>query len=230
MMTLPLSRGLRSIQVSHSHTLHRVESSTFVHSKGREGSFLQVWLKPRVIPGDNQAVGIGGKAKVLGKVEMPSGMGGVIGRVKYTVVDSPGVPPLTLVSLLKQFGDVIDLNNNMMDLKNIETTTSLRALPSGNVAHKLTEFAPGGWKAPTPEQTELFQVRTDVFRLVTLPGEFRPRSRKQCTGFSSGFVYTVRDCSHPLPFHQHNHDRCVEYVVSNDSSSGDELAQEPSNL
>ena len=27
-------------------------------------------------------------------------------------------------------------------------------------------------KGPTLEQTELFQVRTDVFRLLTLPGEF----------------------------------------------------------
>ena len=47
---------------------------------------------------------------MLGKVEMPSGMGGVNGKVKYTVVDSPGVPPLTPVSLLKQVGAVIDLN------------------------------------------------------------------------------------------------------------------------
>ena len=60
---------------------------------------------------------------------MPSGMGGVNGIVKYTVVDSPGVPPLTPVSLLKQVGAVIDLNSNTMDLKKIETTTTLRALP-----------------------------------------------------------------------------------------------------
>ena len=97
---------------------------------------------------------------MLGKVEMPSGMGGVNGIVKYTVVDSPGVPPLTPVSLLKQVGAVIDLNSNTMDLKKIETTTTLRTLPSGHVAHKLTEFAPGGWKAPTLEQTDLFQVKT----------------------------------------------------------------------
>ena len=80
-----------------------------------------------------------------------------------------------------------------MDLKKIDTTTNLRALPSGHVAHKLTEFAPGGWKAPTPEQTELFQVRTDVFRPVTLPREFKPRPRRQSAGFSSCFVNTVRD-------------------------------------
>ena len=127
---------------------------------------------------------------------MPSGMGGINGVVKYPVADSPGVPPLTLVSLLKQVGAVIDLNSNTIDLKKIETTTTLRAWPSGHVAHELTEFASGGWKAPTLEQTELFQVRTDVFRPVKLPGEFKPRSSKQCAGFSCDFVYTVRDRSH----------------------------------
>ena len=150
--------------------------------KAEEALFHKFGLKPRVIPGDNQAVGIGGKAKVLGKVEMSSRMGAVNGIVNYTVVDSPGVPPLTPVSLLKQVGAVIDLNSNTMDLKKIETTTTLRALP----------FAPGGWKAPTLEQT-VCQVRTDVFRPVTLLGEFKPSSSKQCAGFSSGFVHTVRD-------------------------------------
>ena len=57
--------------------------------KAEEALFHKFGLKPRVIPGDNQAVDIGGRAKVLGKVEMPSGMGGVSGTVKCTVVDSP---------------------------------------------------------------------------------------------------------------------------------------------
>ena len=91
------------------------------------------------------------------------------------------------------------LNSNTMDLRKIETTTSLRALLSGHVAYKLTEFAAGGWRAPTLEQMKLFQVRTDVSRPVTLPGEFKPRSSKQCSGFSSGFVYTVRDRSRLSP-------------------------------
>ena len=160
---------------------------------------------------------------------MPSRTGGVSGIVKYTVIDSPGVPRLTPLSLLEQVGAVIGLNNNMMELKKIETTTSLRVLPSGRVDHKLTEFAPGGWKAPTPELTELFQVRTEEFRPVSLSGEFRPRPREQCAGFSSGFVYTVRDCSHLSPFHhQRDHDLCVDDTVSTDLPSGDELAQEPS--
>ena len=61
-------------------------------------------------------MGIGRKAKVFGKVEMPSGMRGVNGVVRYTAVDSSGVPPSTPVSLLKQVGAVIDLNNNTMDI------------------------------------------------------------------------------------------------------------------
>ena len=162
---------------------------------------------------------------------MLSGMGGVNGIVKYTVVDSPGVPPLTPVSLLKQVGAVIDLNSNTMDLKKIETTTTLRGLPSGHVAHKLTEFAPGCGKAPTPEQIELFQVRTDVFRPVTLPGEFKPGPSKQCAGFSSGFDDTVRDQSHLSPsHHQHDPDLCVGDTMSSDHFSYDQLAQGTSNF
>ena len=197
--------------------------------KAEEALFHKFGLKPRVIPGDNQAVGIGGRAKVLGKVEMPSGTGGANGNVKYTVVDSPGVPPLTPVSLLKQVGAVIDLNSNTMDLKKIETTTTLRTLPSGHVAHKLTEFAPGGWKAPTLEQTDLFQVKTDAFRPVTLPGEIKSRSSKQCVGFSSGFVYTVGNLSYPNPsHHQHDPDLCIDDAMSSDLLFDDQFAQRTS--
>ena len=112
-----------------------------------------------------------------------------------------------------------------MDLKKIETTTTFRALQNGHVAHKLTEFAPGGWKSPTQEQTELLQVRTDVFCPVTLPGEFKSRSSEQCAGFSSGFVYPVRDRSHLSPsHHQHDPDLCVDDTVSCDLFSDDQLA------
>ena len=183
--------------------------------KAEKALFHKFGLKQRVIPGDNQAVGTGGKAKVLGKVEMPSG--------------SPGAPPLTPVSLLKQVGAVIDLNSNTMDLKKIETTTTLRTLPSGHVAHKLTEFAPGGWKAPTLGQTDLFQVKTDAFRPVTLPGEIKSRSSTQCVGFSSGFVYTVRDQSYPIQsHHQQDPDLCIDDAMSSDLLFDDQLAQRTS--
>ena len=40
--------------------------------KAEEALFYKFGLKPRVINGNNQAVGVGGKAKVLGKVESQS--------------------------------------------------------------------------------------------------------------------------------------------------------------
>ena len=104
-------------------------------------------------------------------------------------------------------------------------------MPSGHVAHKLTEFAPGGWKAPTREQTGLFQVRTDVFRPVTLRGEIKSRSSKQCVGFSSGFVYTVRDRPYPTPsHHQHDPDLCVDDAMSSGLLFDDQMAQRTSGL
>ena len=69
-MTLPLSWGLRSIQVSHWLTqLHRVESSTFVRF-GRPKRLSSTSLDSNhvsFLATTKQAVGIGGKAKVLGE-------------------------------------------------------------------------------------------------------------------------------------------------------------------
>ena len=62
-------------------------------------------------------------------------------------------------------------------------------------------------------------MRTGVFRPVTLHGETKLRSRKQCAGFSSVFVHTVRDRSHLSPsHHQHDPDLCV------DDTAGEEQA------
>ena len=87
-------------------------------------------------------------------------------------MDSAAVRLLTPVSLLRQVGAEIDLNNNTMELKKIGATTALRILPTGHVAHKLIEFGSGGWKAPTLGQTKLFQARSHVSRPVILPREF----------------------------------------------------------
>ena len=138
-------------------------------------------------------------------------------------------PALSPVPLLKQVGAVTDLNNNTMELKKIETTTSLRVLPIGHVAHKLTEFAPGGWKAPTLEQTKLFQARLDDFRPVVLPGESRQRRQYQIADYSSGLAYTVSNHSHVSPCRNvWACDRCVDDQMTNDCSSGAVLTQRPS--
>ena len=79
------------------------------------------------------------------------------------------------------------------------------------------------------EQTDLCQVKTDVFHPVTLPGEIKSRSSKQCVGFSSGFVYTVRDQSHlTTSHHQHDPDLCIDDATSSDLLFDDQLAQRTS--
>ena len=139
---------------------------------------------------------------------------------------------MTPVSLLKQVVAVINLNhlnNNTMELKEIETTTSLRVLPTGYVAHKLTEFASGGWKAPTLEQTKLFQARSDIVRPVTLPGEFIRRRQYQTVDCSSGLAYTIPNHSHVS---SHSNicacDRCDDDRITGDCSSGAVSTQKPS--
>ena len=70
---------------------------------------------------------------------------------------------------------------------------------------------------------------TDAFRPVTLPGEIKSRSSKQCVGFSSGFVYTVRDQSYPTPsHHQHDPDLCIDDAMSSDLFFDDQLAHRTS--
>ena len=88
-MALPLT--FSGIEVDSGESLADTAAQSGVidirpFRKAEEALFHKFGLKPRVIPGDNQAVGIGGIAKGVGKVEM--GMGGVNGTVKYTVWSS----------------------------------------------------------------------------------------------------------------------------------------------
>ena len=119
-----LCRGLRSIQVSHWLTqLHRVESLTFVRF-GRPKRLSSTSLDSNCVSSlaTTEQWALEAKPRCWERWRCLSGMGFVNGVVKYTVVDSPGVPPLTPVSLLKQVGIVIDLNSNTMDLKKVETS------------------------------------------------------------------------------------------------------------
>ena len=116
-----------------------------------------------------------------------------------------------------------------MELKKIETATSLRVLPTGHVAHKLTEFAPGGWNAPTREQTKLFQAHKGDFRPVVLPGESRQRRQYQIADFPSGLAHTVLTRSHlSLCRNIYASDCRTDHHTTTDYPSGDVLIQEPS--
>ena len=75
----------------------------------------------------------------------------------------------------------------------------------------------------------MFQVKTDAFRPVTLPGEIKSRSSNQCIGFSSDFVYTVGNQSYPTPsHHQHDPDLCFDDAMFSDLNFDDQLAQRTS--
>ena len=72
-------------------------------------------------------------------------------------------------------------------------------------------------------------MKTDAFRPVTLPGEIKSRSSKQCVGFSSCFVDTVRNQSHVFPsYHQHDPDLCVDDAMPYDLLFDDQMAQRTS--
>ena len=66
-------------------------------------------LKCKRVSGKASAVGIGGKAEIIGKVIVPTGMAGINGVIEWTVVNTPGVPPLTPVNLLHAVGAVVNL-------------------------------------------------------------------------------------------------------------------------
>ena len=55
-------------------------------------------LKPIIVNKPSNAFGIGGKARVLGRVAVPSGIAGVNGIMALTVIDNSGLPTLTQVN------------------------------------------------------------------------------------------------------------------------------------
>ena len=101
-------------------------------------------LRPTVSSTPGTAVGVGGRAKVLGRVRVPCGIGGVNGLVEWTIIDNPAVPPLTPVNLLRALGTGVNLPDSTMELRRLNKSTALKRLPTGHVSHSLTEFAAEG--------------------------------------------------------------------------------------
>ena len=79
---------------------------------------------------ESQASGIGGKATTVGVCEIPIGLGKVSGVLEVTVV-AEDVPLLLPISLLRSLGAIIDLPNNVMELKYVNGKCTLVTLPSG---------------------------------------------------------------------------------------------------
>ena len=94
-------------------------------------------------------LGIGGKAKVLGKVLVPAGFAGVNGTVEFTVVDNPQVLPLTPVSLLTKLGSVVDLPDSQITFKHLNNAvTNIHHCETGHISHDICEFSKKGWTIP----------------------------------------------------------------------------------
>ena len=94
-----------------------------------------------------QACGVGGKAEVIGIAEVPLGIAGVNGLMELTVIKDD-VPLLLPIKLLKQLKAVVNLDDNILELRTYQVKAPLTELPSGHVSVGVTEFAPGGWKLP----------------------------------------------------------------------------------
>ena len=84
---------------------------------------------------------------MIGIAEVPLGIAGVNGLMELTVIKDD-VPLLLPIKLLKQLKAVVNLDDNILELRTYQVKAPLTELPSGHVSVGVTEFAPGGWKLP----------------------------------------------------------------------------------
>ena len=94
--------------------------------------------------------GIGGQATLQGVVDIPTCIGGLLGLVRFTIIeDSPNfvTPPLLGVSYLDSVGASIDLVHNLYSTED-GYTAPLRRLPSGHRAVNMVAFSLEPWKLP----------------------------------------------------------------------------------
>ena len=145
---------LRGLEVDPGESLANTCGTEWDHRsppilRGRRGSLARARNRSPVSTATTRQWALGARPKCWAKWRCLPAWGVSTVLVRYTVIDGRGVPPPDTSVPLKQIGAVTDWNIDTVELKKIETTTSLRVLPSGHVAHKLTEFAPGGSKAPS---------------------------------------------------------------------------------
>ena len=103
-------------------------------------------LKGRWMGEASEARGIGGAAKTLGVVEVPVGIGRVPGVVALTVV-TEDVPFLLPVNLLRALKASVDLGENRLHLRAVNTDCVMNVLPSGHPTVSVLDFG-HGWFLP----------------------------------------------------------------------------------
>ena len=115
--------------------------------KRHESELRRFGLKCKWIPKVSSAKGVGGNAKVVGVTLIPVGIGGINGILEATVVEGE-VPLLLPIGMLKTLGAVIDLQNDVMRLRNHNITVDLETMSSGHVAVDVTSFEDGDFQVP----------------------------------------------------------------------------------
>ena len=96
------------------------------------------------------AGGIGGAATVAGVVNVPVGVAGVNGVLKFTVLqdsDAFQTPALLPIDYLESVGALIDIKNDTLRLENGEQCP-MRRLGTGHRAVSILNFSSDGWDLP----------------------------------------------------------------------------------
>ena len=99
-------------------------------------------LKPRWSDRVVRTKGIGGEARGIGVCELPLSIGGVAGVMEAAVVEGE-VPLLLPVKLLKQLRSVINLDEEVLELRALNLTLPMHRLPSGHYTINVLDLAQG---------------------------------------------------------------------------------------
>ena len=102
---------------------------------------------------------IGGSARALGIVAVPTAIAKVCGIMEFAVMDDVKVPPLTPINLIHSLGGIIDTPAGKLRLSRPKVEQSFERLPSGHLQHSITDFPEPGWTAPAKHNPE--QYRSD---------------------------------------------------------------------
>ena len=105
-------------------------------------------------PGEESGSGIGGVTQPIGVENVPVGLAGCNGIIRFTVVEQD-VPPLLPVGLMRTLQASLDLTDDgdKVIFRQFGGESSLRTLQSGHTDVRADQFAPDGWQLP--EITEL---------------------------------------------------------------------------
>ena len=100
-----------------------------------------------------QCAGIGGQARLCGAYDVPTSIAGVLGILRFTVIqDGEGpegfvTPPLIPVSYLETVGAQLDMQNDTYATADGHSAP-MRRLPSGHRAIHMFDFEQTPWKLP----------------------------------------------------------------------------------